>query len=215
MPTAIGAYATLANIKTRLGITDATDDVELQRFCDWTNGWVENKTGRVLAPIASGGPFVFDGYDALENGRLLVVPQGILAITTLEVATTTGSAFSVVPATDYFIRPTAHERDPGWPATELWMTDVPTAGNSTPYFSPGFANIRITGPAGGTLGWPAKPDEIVGIAEKIVVVAWQLKQSGAGNEIGEDGLGLAVRTALDGRDYHTLGRLTVKSVEIV
>lgn len=215
MATAIGTYAELAALKTRLDITDAADDVQLQRFCDWTNAWIENKTSRVLAPIPGAGPYLFDGHDALENGHLLVVPQGLRNLLTVEVALFTGGAFSVVPATDWFLRPTAQDRDPGWPATELWMTDLPSAGNATPFFASGFANIRLTGNGNGLLGWPAEPDEIVGIAEKIVVVAWQLKQSGAGNEIGEDTFGAAIRTALDGRDYHTLGRYAVKTVEII
>lgn len=215
MATAVGIYAGLANVKARLDITDAADDVDLQRFCDWVNAWVENKTGRILAPIVSGGPFLFDGRDALEGGRLLVIPQGIRAINTLEVATTTGGSFSTVPATDYFLRPTAQERDPGWPATELWMTDIPSAGNATPYFPPGFANIRITGPANGTLGWPAQPDEVVAIAEKIVVLGWQAKASGSADETGSGDYASIVRSVLDGRDWHTLGRYTVKSVEIV
>jgi hypothetical protein len=215
VPTAIGAYATLANVKTRLNITDGTDDPRLTRFCNFVNGWIESKTGRVLAPIAGGGPFLFDGYDALENGHLLVIPQGILAITALEVATTTGSAFSVIPATDYFLRPAAQERDPGWPATELWMTDVPSAGNAVPTFFPGYANIRITGPAGGTLGWPAQPDEIVGIAEKVVVEAWQSRSTGQRNQMGDADFAAAIRTALDGSDWHTLGRYTVKTVDLI
>jgi hypothetical protein len=213
--TAIGTYADVANVKTRLAITNATDDVRLQRFCDFVNAWIESKTSRILAPVASGGPFLFDGYDALERGSLLVINQGIRAITTLEVATTTGSAFNVVPPTDYFLRPTAQERDPGWPATELWMTDVPSAGNATPFFSPGFANIRISGPAGGTLGWAREPDEIVGLAEKLVVEGWQSRLSGEKNRQGDADFGAAIRSVLDGRDYHLLGRYTVKSIEII
>jgi hypothetical protein len=144
-----------------------------------------------------------------------VINQGIRAITTLEVATTTGSAFSTVPPTDYFLRPTAQERDPGWPATELWMTDVPSAGNATPTFFPGFNNIRITGPAGGTLGWPAQPDEIVGVAEKIVVEGWQGRAVGQRNQMGDSDFAAAIRTVLDGSDWHLLGRYTVKQVEII
>jgi hypothetical protein len=213
--TAIGTYAALANVKTRLNITNGTDDARLQRFCDFVNAWIETKTGRILAPIASGGPFVFDGYDALERGSVLVVNQGIRAITTLEVATTTGSAFSTVPPTDYFLRPTAQERDPGWPATEVWMTDVPSAGNATPFFFPGFANIRITGPANGTLGWPAQPDEIVGIAEKVVVTGWQSRSVGERNRMGDSQFAAAITSALDGYDWHTINRYVVKNVEII
>src|SRR5258706_14408487 len=184
--TAIGTYATLANLKLRLAITDANDDAQLQKFCDGVNAWIESKTGRILAPIAGGGPFLFDGHDILEGGRLLLIPQGIRAITLLEVATYTGGAFATVPATDYFLRPNAQERDPGWPATELWMTDLPSAGNPAPYFFPGFANIRITGPGGGTLGWAAQPDDIVAIAEKLVTMAWQGRQSGERDRAGSE-----------------------------
>lgn len=215
MATAIGAYATLVNIKARLGITDANDDVSLQRFCDGANAWIETKTGRILAPIAGLGPFLFDGYDALENGRLLVVPQGLRNLAQLEVATYTGGAFSVVPATDYFLRPIAQERDPGWPATELWMTDIPSAGNAVPFFSRGMANIRMTGNGTGLLGWPAQPDEIISIAERLVTLNWQARQSGERNQSGYDGFDASVAERLGGRDWHTIGRYTVKTVEIV
>jgi hypothetical protein len=215
MATAIGTYATLANLKTRLNITNATDDARLQRFCDFVNGWIETKTGRVLAPIAGAGPYLFDGHDALENGRLLIVPQGLRNLALVEVAMYTGAAFTVVPATDYFLRPTAQERDPGWPATELWMSDIPSAGNSTPYFPPGFANIRLTGNGTGLLGWPAQPDEIVAIAEKVVVLGWQSRGSGERNKIGGENYDAVVRSVLDGSDWHTIGRYTFKPIEII
>ena len=62
MATAVGAYATLAGFKVRNPGTAAGSDGLIQSICDQVNGWIESKTGRVLAPytviattVGSGG----------------------------------------------------------------------------------------------------------------------------------------------------------------
>jgi len=53
MTTAIGSYATLAAVKSRLsGTFDSTDDTLLGTLCDQVNAFIESPagTGRVLAP---------------------------------------------------------------------------------------------------------------------------------------------------------------------
>lgn len=280
MATAVGTYATPANLKTRLGIPDANDDTILGRFCDWTNSWIEGRTGRVLVPgslisttVASGGgagsssvtlgsgtgvsigdalmfgpvtgthehaivagvagavmalqsplvnaysngtavtrALILDGDEVLENGRCLPIVSGLVTVTSVEAAFYTGGAFFTVPSTDWFLRPNPIDREPGWPATEVWMTDVPSSSSPMTIFARGMGNIRL---GGAQPGWPAMPDEIVGIAEKIVANAWRLKGSGAGNVAGPDYMETAVRTALDGADWRTMARYTAKEVEIV
>src|SRR5690349_4289549 len=98
MATALGSYATTATLKTRLGITDTTDDALFATICDQSNAYVEGYTGRPICAIGSTS-YTFDGYNALENGRCLIVPMlGVRAIGTLEVAPYTGADFVTVPA---------------------------------------------------------------------------------------------------------------------
>src|SRR5438128_9475058 len=106
MPTAIGTYATLANVKVRLTANGqsfgAGDDTILTTLCNQVNGWIESKTGRVLAPLTFTAA-LFDGFDVMEEGRLLLFPRGLLTVSLLEVAPYTGGSFVTVPAGQYFI----------------------------------------------------------------------------------------------------------------
>ena len=102
-------YCTLYNAKQRLGIaaTDTTDDENLFEFIDAASSWITGKTGRSFLPDPTSGTttYLFDGNDAIEYGRCLLIPRGIRSITTLKVATNTGATLQTVPSTDYFIQP--------------------------------------------------------------------------------------------------------------
>ena len=285
MPTAIGAYATLANVKARMAqqgqVFGSADDTILTTICNQVNGWIESKTGRVLAPIptipttvSSGGgagsqsvtlasgtniaigdallfgpvsgthehgivtsvagaviglqwPLVatygggvavtrvllFDGDDALENGKMMPLPSGVVSATSLEVAFYTGGAFNLIPATDWFLRPLPMEREPGWPATELWMTDVPSSNNPAPTFNRGRGNIRLDGE---TQGWPAIPDEIAGLAEKLAVAVYRARGSGGGGSVtvGSDGT-RTIERSMDAQDWRLINGYAAKEVVIV
>lgn len=211
MASAIGTYATPANVKARIGKTDSTDDTILGRICDQVNAWIEEMTERVLAPVSS-ATLLFDGDDTLENGRCLVYPRGFRAVTLLEVAFYTGGAFNTIPATDYFLNPNDQERQPNWPYTELWMTDIPSSGNPCPRFMSGMSNIRVTA----TTGWPVIPDEIVEIAELQAVRAYTARKTGQSDIAGVDDTGQAlVRNAVDAKSLHVLRKYTIKMPEII
>ena len=141
------------------------------------------------------------------------MPNGIHSISLLRVALYTGGPFSTVPSSDYFIRPVSQKRDQGWPGTELWMTNVPSATNTTPTFAPGFANIEITGAA----GWLAIPDEIASIALNLVTTLYRRRGTGGGNDtvnVGPDGT-RTISLLLDSSDWRTINRYSIKSVEII
>jgi hypothetical protein len=210
--TAIGTYATATNVQTRLGVTLSAGDLTLVgRYCDQVNSRIEGITRRVLAPITYTAA-LFDGNDSLENGRCIVIPRGLLTISLLRIALYTGGAFTAVPATDYFIQPNPQERDPGWPGTELWMSDVPTAANTVPYFASGFANIEITG----TGGWAAMPDEIVDCAETVVIRAFQARRTGQSDAQGTDATGATIISRILASEWkQLLDRYTLKDVAII
>lgn len=208
MPTAVGSYATTASVKSRLGITDATDDTLLGTLCDQLNAWIEVTCGRVIAPIP-GTSLTIDGNLAEDRGRVLPVPFGLNSLTTLEVALRTGGMFVTVPSTDWFLRPLAIHRPSGWPATLIVMTDLPSAGNSVGRFWPGYANVRLTGPEG-FLGFPAIPDDLEDVANTAVVRAWHARLSGQVDIVGNDETGAPIVTRfLSSRDWKTLARYDV------
>lgn len=207
MATAIGSYVTLALAKARLGIpsADTTDDTLLTRLCDQVNAYIESYTGTVLAPIGT-ATYTFDG-DERVNGRQLLIPRGVRTITLLENSAYTGGPYQTIPSSDYFLRPSNSDLNPGFPFTELVMTNVPSAGNPLPTFNPGLDNIRITG----TWGWAATPDEIKEVAEVMLVRAWAGRQAGQTDQIGvsEGGMPIISRT-VSLRDRETLNRFRLK-----
>ena len=211
MPTATGLYTNLTELKIRLGITDSTDDAQLTSITGYVNQGIESHTGRALASTTMTNA-LFDGYSALENGRLLLFPRGVRSVSSVEVATYTGGTFTTVATSDVFIRPTAQERDPGWPGTELWMTDIPSSSTSVPYFPPGFANIRISG----TGGWAAMPDDAINVGYNIAVGIWRGRSAQGGDTfaIGPDGQRTFNRY-LSEEDRMTLDRYRIKSITVI
>lgn len=211
MSTAVGQYATLAAAKARLAITDTADDALLQGFCDQINQFIESRTGRVLAPVPS-ATYLFDGWDAMEGGRVLLLPRGVVSLSLVENTTYTGGPYATVPATDWFLRPEAADLQPGWPYTELWMTNIPSPGNTAPAWYPGFATIRLTG----VMGWPAIPDDIAALALNAVVGLWRAKASGGADviTIGLDGE-RTISRLFTSADWATLAKYTRREVSIV
>ena len=211
MATATGTYVSSTTLKRRLGITDSTDDTLIGEIVDEVNQFVESKTGRVLAPITLTA-VTFDGYDALENGRLYPFPRGIRTISLLEVASTTGGTFTTVASGDFFLRPVETNRSPGWPATEIWITDIPSGSTTLPFFPPGFANVRITG----TGGWAAVPDDIAAAAKQLGVGAWRQRSAGGDDSftIGSDGERV-YGSGMWGAILHTLARYRRPTVDII
>lgn len=204
--TAVGTYATLALAKERLGFGTATttDDALLQELCDQVNGWIEATTGRVIAPYA--GTFTFDGYEALDDGMTLPVRRGIVSLTSLEIAGQTGEAFQTMGTGDYFLQPA--QREPGWPAFRIVLTDIPSSAVPFAYFPPGYQNIR----AAGTFGWSAIPDELTDVALTTTVRAWQARMAGQSDIVGTDEYGRPlVSRYVSGRDRETLTRFKFKS----
>lgn len=204
-------YATTAAVKARLGITNTTHDSLLSGMCEAVNALVESIAQRALGSSTVTAEKL-DGWDTLEGGRVIVYPRGVRSISSLEVAAYTGSTYVTVPSTDYFLRPTANLRTPGWPAFEIWMTDIPAAANSLPTFEGGFDTIRMTA----DIGWAQMPVDVREVAEVTVVRAWQARQAGQTDEAGTDENGtVTVSRHLSARDMQTLMRYRWRSIEIV
>ncbi len=157
--------------------------------CYETSGLAGGLKNAYLTGAAVVGCYVYDGEDALENGRALLLRIGLNGVTQLEAALVTppNDTFHQVPPSDFFLYPRIHDREPGWPATELRLTNVPTSANPSPVFLPMMHNVRVI-PAG-TAGWPAMPDEIVKVANQLVARAFRGRALAGLNagQVGDDG----------------------------
>ena len=196
MATALGAYATLADLKTRLGRSDTTDDTLLTDICDAVNAYIEGPqaANRVLAPISS-AVYTFDG----DGSKVLHFRRGIQAVSLLEIAQYTGGAYTTIPSTDYFIRPSAGDRQAGWPATRIEMTNIPHTFFA--YFPVGYDTVRVTM----TTGWAAIPDDVADVALTAAVRAWTSVQAGQHDIVGADEMGRPlVSRFFSSRDMGTL-----------
>lgn len=135
--------------------------------------------------------FYFDG----DGSRVLWLD--VRAVSELAVATQTGAAYTILPATDYFLRPLPQDRSAGWPATRIELSDMATQ----PYFPPGYSTVRLKA----VTGWPAIPDDIAGLAITMVVRAWHARQSGQTDIVGNDETGAPVISRfLSAQDWKTL-----------
>ena len=194
MTTAIGAYATAALLKARITITDNTDDTALGAICDQVNQYIETKTRRVLAPIAS-ATYTFDG----DGSKCLRYPKGIRAVSLLECQLYTRAGYSTVDSTQYFLRPGPADSLPGWPYTRIEFTDYPVG--TFAYFPRGFDTVRVTM----TTGWAAIPDDITDVALTAATRAWHAVQAGQADIVGTDDMGRPlVSRFFSARDLETL-----------
>lgn len=192
MTTAIGAYATAALLKLRTAIPDTVDDTELGKVCDQVNGYIESKTRRPICPVAS-ATYLIDG----DGCNRFEFKRGIRAISVLSVGDVTGGARTALASTDYFIRPSVHDRIPGFPATEVILSDV----GSRATFPRGFETISMTA----TTGFDAIPDEITELALTAATRMWQAVQSGQVDIVGTDAMGAPIVSRFfAARDLDTL-----------
>lgn len=207
MATAIGSYATAALLKSRVAISDSTDDTELGKICDQVNQYIESFTKRVLAPIAS-AQYLYDG----DGGSELYVPLpasgppigGLRAVTVLEVAPYTGGSYTTLALTDYFLRGSVGMTGP---YERLCLSDRRTSGYG--YFPRGYATVRVTA----TAGWAAIPDDITEVALVAATRAWHAVQTGQSDIVGTDDMGRPlVSRFFSSRDFGTLRDYAIEDV---
>lgn len=195
MTTAIGSYATATLLKARTGIGDTTDDTELGKVCDQVNGYIESFCRRPIAPVTSATYLI----DVPEPTDTLYFPRGIRAVSALSVGQFTGGArTTLTEGTDFFLRPSAHERIPGWPALYVVLSDYCTTFR---VFPKGFEIVSMTA----TTGWATIPDEITDVALTAATRAWHAIQSGQTDIVGTDEMGRPlVSRFFSSRDFNTL-----------
>jgi hypothetical protein len=200
-PTGSGLLCTLADVKLRLGrnlSTDTVDDELIVSMIGEVSDWIQTSViHRKLTPIDA-TTMTLDGLDAWDDGSIMPVPAGIRTLTNVEIATATGESFGTAAAGTYFLRPTEFNRPPGWPATQVHLSD-----QSSDRFYDGYANVRLTG----TFGWTEVPREVREIAATAVVRAYHARAAGQQDIIGNDDYGRPIVSRyVSRRDKDTLRR---------
>jgi len=156
-------------------------------------------TALTVAPCTATVALVSTPQDALyyfdgDGSRTLWLD--VRAVSEVAVATQTGGSYTVLAATDYFLRPLPQDRAPGWPATRIELSDL-----SSTWFYRGYSTVRIKA----VTGWPAIPDDITDLACTMVVRAWHARQSGQTDIVGNDETGAPIVSRyISARDRDTL-----------
>jgi hypothetical protein len=199
--------ASIYDLKQRMGYaaTDTSQDEEFQQYLQDATDWIHSFTGRTFLPDPVSGTviYLFDGYDATWNGRYLPIRRGIRSISLLETASATGGTFATVTSTDYFLRPSPQDLPAGWPADQLWISNLATR------IYAGLGNIRITG----AFGFASVPGDVRDVCLSLASRTWAGRQAGQADAVGTGESGPAtVSRYVSRRDLDTLSRYTVMAV---
>jgi len=138
-------YATLAEVKARLGITDSTDDSILEQVVEAASRAIDNYCGRHFYQKTSTTLYLTG-----EFGDLLLVPD-LVSVTTLKTDDDGDRTYEATWTTsDYDLSP--------YNASEFSKpyTRIETTPNGNYSFPTTAKGIEIAG----TWGWPAVPDEV-------------------------------------------------------
>lgn len=147
-------YETLVNLKLAMGITDAVDDVLLQKALTTASRGIDDKCGFparrfYLDVAASARVYTPRGrIVATDDGEMFDVDD-IGSLTGLVVETGSGTTFTTVAATDYETQPD-NAIATGRPITALLRASGAWGGTTG-------SRVRVTA----KWGWPAIPDEVI------------------------------------------------------
>lgn len=166
---------TLAQVKARVEVSDASDDTVLSELIDQVSDWIQWHTSRRFLP-ENAATYVLD----TASGSRVAVPRGIRAVTSISYATSdqpdAGGAYTAISSTNVLLRPSALERRPGWPATMILIR------GTTPVFANATNGVTITG----DFGFAAVPPVIQGVTIDAVVAAFVARQADASEVAGPD-----------------------------
>jgi hypothetical protein len=184
--TDVQGYVSLYDVKQALNKvpSDTSDDEELLQYIRQAKTFLDTKVSRSFSPDPTTS-YTFDGYDAvgqfpaygiatgIPHGNTLLVPGGVQSISQIQIASITGGTLTTLASTDVVLRPLPWRRDPGWPATQLVLTDVA----AWRWWPPGYGNIIATG----VFGWDHIPSDIEAITRRLVIGAFRGRSTGGGD----------------------------------
>lgn len=192
-----GLICSLYDVKQRLGILPSvtTSDEEILDLIRAETDEIERVTGRDFTGERSDSTFRVDTC----WGRTLWLPKGIQSVTTLTYAVNdqpaTGGTYTTIASTGYALRPSATERAPYWPATEIALLSTSGA-----MFYDAINGAEITGKR----GFAEVPPSVARIGATAVVNQFLTKgSSGPRAVIGPDGRATILRD-ISPADWATL-----------
>jgi hypothetical protein len=173
------SYATLAEFKASVGITDSTDDTALQSVLDATdqliNNYCDSKVG--FGQTASQTRYY------TTNSLLYVLTDPIVSVSELKVDITGLGTYSETWAsTDYILAPKNAALD-----TRPY-TEIDTAINQPKVFPTKYLGISVTG----VFGWPSVPSAVKQAALIQAGAVWSSRTAPFG-VIGSQDLGGVMR----------------------
>jgi hypothetical protein len=174
------SYATLAEFKSAIGITDSTDDTPLQSVLDATDALIDNYTDRKQGF----GTATETRYYNADNYEYVLVDD-LVSVTTLTTDDNGDGTYPTtwVAGTDYNLAPGNAALD-GWPYTEL---DVSVTYPKN--FPKGvYRGVKVTG----VFGWPTVPNAVKQAAIIQASAVWSSRTSPFGI-IGSADLGGILR----------------------
>jgi hypothetical protein len=178
----------LDECKARITGLDSSEDNNILSYIQQATADIMGYTGRQFLPNPASGDsiFTFDVFSpiwpysgssgstwASADYRVLNVPRGINHITTLELTGVTGGTYATADPSIYFLRPNVQDREYGWPATSIGLSDVAAS-----RFFPGYGTVRLTG----GLGWATVPADIQNVAYMIVGQIFNSRADPGGGE---------------------------------
>lgn len=145
--TALVAYATLDDLLERINMPDESRYNLLSDLLVDISGQLDAECGRQFYRIPQVSGTTTRTYDG-DGSDTLLIPEGIVSITTISVYDQQYGTATALGANDYVLRP-SHPA-PGWPYSRVILTGEGTYAN----FTSGFGTVSITG----VFGWSAVPE---------------------------------------------------------
>lgn len=166
---------TVSGVKTRAGITDATDDALLQILLESVSAFVQDRCRRRLLPETVTNVVIDVG-----PGSQISIPRGVRSVSSLALATSDqpddgSGTYTAVAAADIMLRPSSLFRRPGWPADTILIR-----GSSPRIPRPALNGAKLTA----DVDFAATPLPIVAVVEEAVVVAYNAREGGTGEGVG-------------------------------
>jgi len=151
-------YTSVAELKSRLGITDSTDDFEITRAVEMAAADVEQFTGRFFYQTASSAVRTYRNRSIYD-----VEIDDLVSVTTLKTDGDGDGVYETVwTNTQYQLEVTQHEynvsgKGEPWPYTKIQALGVP-GGNYLPYVWAWSHQDRVQ--VTGVFGWPKVPRNV-------------------------------------------------------